>query len=89
MKNATTVVPRMGAASQTVHVNRVRPLLEEEVDHHVPSHWVPPLFSHEPAPPSAVPECSDQTSPGDGGGPYVTRRGRTVKPVQRYGDPLS
>jgi len=44
MKNATTVVLRMGAANRTVHVNHVRPLLEEDVDYHVPSDWVPPCF---------------------------------------------
>jgi len=87
MKNDTTVVLRMGAAYRTVHVNRVRPLLEEDVDHHVPSDWVPPLFSYEPAPLQAAPDCSEQTSPGDSGGLYVTRSGRTVRPVQRYGNP--
>ena len=91
MKNNTTVVLRMGNANRSVHVNRVRPLLEEDTSRRIPSDWVPPLFSNEPAPLVDVQEDCDlvmvnsESLPEPSEVPYVTRSGRVVRPVQRYG----
>ena len=91
MKNNTTVVLRMGNANRSVHVNRVRPLLEEDASRNTPSDWVPPLFSNELAPPVDVQEDCDpvmvnsESLPDPSEAPYVTRSGRVVRPVQHYG----
>ena len=93
MKSPTTVQLEMAAASRTVHINRVRPLLlEEDKDHQVPPNWVPPLFTHEeilqqPDQVSTSDETAadSSTSGGPSELPYVTRSGRVVKPVERYG----
>ena len=97
MKGPNTVKLRMGAASRTVHVNRVRPLLlEPDEDQSVSPNWTPPLFTYEELPvqldssptsenpveqmttESTEPELWAKSS-------YITRSGRVVKPVQRYG----
>ena len=83
----------MGAASRTVHINRVRPLmLEEDKDHQVSSNWVPPLFTHEeillqPDQMNNLDEtpADSSTSEDPSEFPYITRSGRVVKPVERYG----
>ena len=93
MKSPTTVQLKMGAASRTVHINRVRPLmLEEDRDHQVSSNYVPPLFTHEeiflqPDQVSTSDEtpADSSTSEGPSELPYITRSGRVVKPVERYG----
>ena len=81
----------MGNANCSVHVNRVRPLLEEDTSRRVPSDWVPPLFSNEPAPLVDLQEDCDpvivdsESLPEPSKAPYVTRSGRVVRSVQRYG----
>ena len=81
----------MGNANLSVHVNRVRPPLEEDTSRHVPSDWVPPLFSNEPAPLVDLQEDCDpvivdsESLPESSRASYVTRSGRVVRPVQRYG----
>ena len=91
MKSPTTVQLEMAAASRTVHINRTL-LLEEDKDHQVPPNWVPPLFTHEeilqqPDQVSTSDETTadSSTSGGPSEVPYVTRSGRVVKPVERYG----
>ena len=93
MKNSTTVQLRMGAANRTVHINRVRPLLlEEDAEHLVSPNWTPPLFTYEEIPLQPDQQCASDETPAESsvpqlpGGPlYITRSGRTVKPVDRYG----
>ena len=93
MKSPTTVQLKMGAASRTFHINRVCPLmLEESRDHQVSSNWVPPLFTHEeillqPDQVNTSDETSADISTSEGPSelPYITRSGRVVKPVERYG----
>ena len=82
----TTVTVQMGKALQTVHVNRLRPLLEPPQPplSALSANWCPPLFVHGEesellSEPSSVPP-----SP-----PVTTRSGRVVKPVSRYGDPIT
>ena len=93
MKNPTTVQLRMGAANCTFHINRVRPLLlEEDAEHLVSPNWTPPLFTYKEFPLQLDQQCaSDETLVESsvpqlpGGPPYITRSGRVVKPVERYG----
>ena len=90
LKGPTTITIQMGKAVRTVHVNRLRPLLESPqtplTGSPIPSaNWCPPLFIHgegsEPPPlPSSVPQASLP--------PPVTS-GRLVKAVSRYGDPVT
>ena len=85
----TTVTVQMGKALRTVHVNRLRPLLEPPQpplsgSPALSANWCPPLFVHGEesellSEPSSVPP-----SP-----PVTTRSGRVVKPVSRYEDPIT
>ena len=78
-----------GKALQTVHVNRLCPLLEPPQSPlsgppALSANWCPPLFVHGEesellSEPSSVPP-----SP-----PVTTRSGHVVKPVSRYGDPIT
>ena len=43
-KDPTTVLLKMGSRKQTVHINRVRPLLEENKETNISPQWSPPLF---------------------------------------------
>ena len=93
MKGPTSVELNMGATNRFFHVNHVRPLLlEEDEDHPAQPNWTPPLFHHEELPlqlsqPSST--SDEATDPPVTEPPakssYVTRSGRVVKPVQRYG----
>ena len=83
----------MGAANRTVHINRVCPLVSEEyAEHLVSPNWTPPLFTYEEIPLQPDQQCASDKIPAESsvpqlpGGPlYITRSGRTVKPVNRYG----
>ena len=93
MKGPTSVELKLGATNRTIHINRVPPLLlEEDEDHPAHPDWTPPLFDHEELPlHSSQPllasgEAADlPVSEPPAESPYVTRSGRVVKPVQRYG----
>ena len=93
MKNNTTVTLRIENPSRSVHVNCVRPLLEEDTTHCVPSDKAPPLFSYGPAPLPCSQEVPDPgtlaSSSGTSGVPYVTKSGRVMRPVQHNGDLMS
>ena len=77
----TTVKLKMGSRKQTVHINRVRPFLEEDKDTIVSTQWSPPLFNND----------NDENnleltreSPDSSSLP-TTRSGRTIRPVDYYG----
>ena len=84
----------MRRTKQTVHTNRVQPLLEPSstllTDSRSPSaSWVPHLFIHgegtESLPvPSSVPQPTLNLPP-----PVITRSGRMVRPVNHYGNPIT
>jgi len=88
----TTVRIVKGGREQTVHVNRVRPLLErDEADSECES-WSPPLFhDHSQDDITERLEASENTEPpgsssnGTGQQLRTTRSGRVVKPVDYYG----
>ena len=88
----TTVRIVKGGREQTVHVNRVRPLLErDEADSECES-WSPPLFhDHSQDDITERLEASENTEPpgsssnGTGQQLRATRSGRVVKPVDYYG----
>ena len=88
----TTVTVQMGKALRTVHLNRLRPLLEPPKTplsgSSVPSaDWCPPLFVHEEGSESlSIPFSASQATPPPS---VTTRSGRLVKPVSRYGDPIT
>jgi len=76
----TTVQLKMGTKMQEVHINRVRPLLEEDKDADVSAHWSPPLFNGDDS------EFSlESTSTSDESSFPTTRSGRNVRPVDYYG----
>ena len=93
MKGPTSVELKLGATNRTIHINRVRPLLlEEDEDHPARPDWTPPLFDHEELPLQSSQPLSSSGEAADlpvseapAESPYVTRSGRVVKPVQRYG----
>ena len=77
----TTVKLKMGSRKQTVHINRVRPFLEEGKDTIVSTQWSPPLFNND----------NDENnleltreSPDSSSLP-TTRSCRTIRPVDYYG----
>ena len=82
----------MGKAVRTVHVNRLQPLLEPPqtplLESPIPSaNWCPPLFVHgEGSESPPVPSSASQAFLLP---PVTTRSGRLVKPVSRYGDPVT
>ena len=63
---------------------------KEDTSRCVPSDWVPPLFSNEPAPLHLQEDCDpvmvdSESLPEPSEAPYVTRSGRIMRPVQCYG----
>ena len=92
LKGPTTITIQMGKALRTVHVNRLRPLLEPPqtplLESPIPSaNWCPPLFVHgEGSESPPVPSSASQAFLPP---PVTTRSGRLVKPVSHYGDPVT
>ena len=88
----TTVTVQMGKALRTVHVNRLCPLLEPPEtplsgSSVLSADWCPPLFVHEEGSESlSIPTSAPQATPPPS---VTTRSGRLVKPVSRYGDPIT
>jgi len=83
LKNNTTDMLKMGNASRTVHVNHFQPLLEEDTSCCVSLNWVPPLFSHEPAPLPCSQECSGSAAMDSSSGTSgATRSGRVVNVME-------
>ena len=80
-KDPTTVLLKMGSRKQTVHINRVRTLLEEDKETNISPQWSPPLFH------SNLDESVDSTGelPNSSYLP-TTRSGRTIHPVDYYGN---
>jgi len=78
----------MGEKEQLVHLNRVRPLLEEDTDISLSSTWDPPLFQNNPHD-----ELSQQSGVDRPLGPRnesdvqlpVSQSGRVIRPVDYYG----
>ena len=93
MKGPNSVELKLGATNRTIHIYRVRPLLlEEDEDHPARPDWTPPLFDHEELPLQSSQPLSESGEAADlpvseapAKSTYVTRSGRVVKPVQRYG----
>ena len=82
-QNTTTVKVRMGTKEQVVHINRVRPLLQEDTSGEESQTWTPPLFQH-----------MESGEADDGHNDYqeaenppvrTTRSGRVSRPPERYG----
>ena len=77
----TMVRLKMGTRTQTVHINRVRPLLEEDKDADVSAQWSPPLFNND----YDNDDSDSHTTSNDSQCLPTTRSGRTVCPVDYYG----
>ena len=88
MKGSTSVLLSKGGSEQLVHVNRVWPLLTEDLeDSGMTDRWSPPLFHYEndhSTEENAQPDSSSD-SHNESGPEIVTCSGQTVKPPQRYG----
>ena len=88
----TIIIPQHSGSEwekkQVVHVNRVRPLLEEDTDISYSSTWNPPLFqdnSHdEPSQQSSVDRPRDPRNKSDFQLP-MSLSGRIIRPMDYYG----
>ena len=96
IKSPLTVTINRGGTTRVVHVNRIRPLVgikdSDTGVHDQFGSWNPPLFEHfddEGLPNvSTSPAAAQGYSAGASAAaapPTVTRSGRVVKPVVRYG----
>ena len=81
-ENLATLRLKKGEKEQVVHINRVRPLLEEDTKNKEIAGWSPPLLQEDPseAPVSlySVDDDSIQQLP-------TTRSGHVIRPVDYYG----
>ena len=77
-QDATSVKVQMGGKEQIVHINRVRPLLQEDTAAKRSQIWTPPLFQHLESDGADCPEDNSSTT-------VTTRSGRVVRPPERYG----
>ena len=71
----TTLRIKKDNKEQVVHINRVRPFLEEDMDNVPSSNWSPPLFQN---------DSHDELLQHDDQLPR-SRSGRTIRPVDYYG----
>ena len=65
---------QMGGKEQIVHINRVRPLLQEDTAAKRSQIWTPPLFQH-----------LESDGADNSFTTVTTRSGRVVRPPERYG----
>ena len=77
-QDATSVKVQMGGKEQIVHINRIRPLLQEDTAAKRSQIWTPPLFQHLESDGADCPEDNSSTT-------VTTRSGRVVRPPERYG----
>lgn len=83
---ATSVKVKMGAREQVVHVNRIRPLLQESTSVAESHVWTPPLFTHTESSETDEAAVDDCGAPADDAPPpQTTRSGRVIRPVDYYG----
>ena len=85
MIDATSVRVKKDAREQVVHINRIRPLLQEDFSIEECQTWSPPLFTHTDSTEGVAvdDDCSDvQDAPPP---TRTTRSGRVIRPVDFYG----
>ena len=68
-----------------MHINWVRPLLEEDNENARVAEWSPPLFHEVPFQPTDPPVPTISTDENSCQQLPTTHSGRTVKPVDYYG----
>ena len=85
--DTTSVRVKKDAREQVVHINRVRPLLQEDSSIEECRLWSPPLFTHidsageeEVAVDNSHPDVRDAPSTT-----RTTRSGRVIRPVDYFG----
>ena len=83
--NSTTVKLKKDNKKQVVHINRVRPLLEEDNENTSIAEWSPPLFHEVPFQPPDPPAPTNNANENSCRQLPTTRSGRAVKPVDYYG----
>ena len=83
--NSTTVKLKKDNKKQVVHINRVRPLLEEDNENTSIAEWSPPLFHKVPFQPPDPPAPTNNANENSCRQLPTTRSGRAVKHVDYYG----
>ena len=84
--DATSVKVKMGTREQIVHINRIRPLLQEDSSVTGSQGWTPPLFTHTESSGADELAVADHGIPTDDRPPLITTRsGRVIRPVDYYG----
>ena len=81
-ENSTTLRLKKGEKEQVVHINRVRPLLEEDTENTEVAGWSPPLFHEDSSEASVSEDDADNHSMRQ---LPTTRSGRIIRPVDYYG----